>query len=255
MKNNIENISHTNLSAQKTKNFSRLFRKRKRSSSLSKNEKCKFPKISYLKSESKFIFDQESYLLYFFSLNNKNNIKLSKDEFEFLKSKISELKLLKNDDNNNSILNISIDIFHKINSYLPLKENEDPVVMYIKNLIESQSNRANLSVRKIANQYYEDKGVKISKTKVHNILRSKLNYRFLKTVIKNDKINENKNIIISLCFIKLIIKLLKLNLKLIYVDETMIQSNNNNYKTWKNKDQGIFYNLKGAKKKFNCSYR
>ena len=79
-------------------------------------------------------------------------------------------------------------------------------------------------------------------------MRNKLNYRFLKTVNKNDKINENKNIIISLCFIKLIIKLLKLNLKLIYVDETMIQSNNNNYKTWKSKDQGIFYNLKGTKK-------
>ena len=106
-----------------------------------------------------------------------------------------------------------------------------------------------MSCRRIANNYLIDTGKKISKTKVNNIMRNILGLRFLKTTIKNNKINNNKNILISLCFIKIIIKCLKLNFHLIYVDESIIQANNNNHKIWRKENEEITYNIKSTKRK------
>jgi hypothetical protein len=116
-------------------------------------------------------------------------------------------------------------------------------------LFESQKQKGFLSCRRISNQYFIDTGKKMSKTKVNNILRYKLNLRFLKSAIKTDKLLTNRNILASLCFIKIVIKCLKLNYKLIFVDETSIQCNNNNFKTWRKKEETIYYNIKNTKRK------
>ena len=62
------------------------------------------------------------------------------------------------------------------------------------------------------------------------------------------KVNDERNILISLCFIKILKRCLKLNYKIIYVDETSIQSNNNNFKIWRLSDETIFYNLSSSSK-------
>lgn len=58
-------------------------------------------------------------------------------------------------------------------------------------------------------------------------MRNKLNLKCLKNNYKKSKINENKNICISLCFLKIIIKCLNLGYKIIFADETSIQAYNN----------------------------
>ena len=92
-------------------------------------------------------------------------------------------------------------------------------------------------------------GKRVSKTKVYNILKNKLNLNFLKTAIKTSKLNNMDNKLISLCSIKIIIKCLKLNFKFIYVDESNIQCNNNNFKTWRSKEETIYFNLGTTKRK------
>ena len=66
--------------------------------------------------------------------------------------------------------------------------------------------------------------------------------------IKNEKINDENNVIFSFCFIKLIIKCMKLNFKLIFVDESSVQSYNSNYCTWRLKDEDIYYKIDNKKK-------
>ena len=56
-----------------------------------------------------------------------------------------------------------------------------------------------------------------------------------------------RNLLVSLCFIKIIIKCLKLNYKLIFLDEKCIQCNNNSFKMWRKKDESIYYNIKITK--------
>ena len=53
----------------------------------------------------------------------------------------------------------------------------------------------------------------------------------------------------SLCFIKILIKCIQLNYRLIYVDESIIQSNNNNFKSWRSKEEGICFKLGSNKRK------
>lgn len=178
----------------KAPKFSYSFSKTKSQRTRKKINKIINPTLSHIKIDSKFVFDFDSYMSYFSNLTNKNNIKLSDNDLNFLKNKIDQLILLKSNLQNENIISIPLEIFNKINTCLPLEEAEDEATIYIRDLIKSQPNRESISCRKIANKYLSDTGKKISKTKVHNILRNKLNFRFLKTNIKNIKINDNINI-------------------------------------------------------------
>ena len=197
---------------------------------------------------SKFIYDFDSYINLYASLKNKNSIKLTPEEMTFLKNKIDKIRLLKSEISSSDIISISIDTLNKINTFLPLEETQDEATKYISDLLKSKTNRESISCRKIASKYFSDTGKTISKNKVNLILRNKLNYRFLKTSIKNDKINDENNVIFSFCFIKLLIKCMKLNFKLIFVDESSVQSYNNNYRTWRHKDEDIYYRIDNKKK-------
>ena len=202
----------------------------------------------HINLNSKFIFDFDSYIIAYDNLKNKNFLKLNIEEVSFLKNKIDEIRLLKSEISNIEIISISKDTLNKINTFLPLHETQDEATSYIADLLKSQTNRESISCRKIASKYYSDTGKKISKNKVNLILRNKLNYRFLKTSIKNVKINDNNNVIFSFCFIKLIVKCMKLNFKLIFVDESSVQSFNNNYRTWRHKYEDIYYKIDNSKK-------
>lgn len=206
------------------------------------------PRITSIKPGSNFIYDTNAFEIYFSQVSDKNNLKLKPRELLFLKNSIDQLKI-QNEINPSKIINIPLDIFKKIETFTPKIEQKDEEVLYIKKLVESQKNLGYISCRRIASKYYNDTGKKISKTKVNNIMRNKLGLHFIKTTIKNQKINNNKNILISLCFIKILIKCLKLNFHLIFVDESIIQANNNNYKIWRKKNEEISYNLKGKQRK------
>ena len=211
--------------------------------------KLKNPKITAINENSNFIYDVDEFEHYFSQTKDHNLLKLNHEELLFLKSKISETNYAQNHGPKNTYINIPLQTYEKINSFVPKIDKQNDEVLYIKNLVENQKQKGFLSCRRISNQYFIDTGKKISKTKVNNILRNKLNLRFLKSAIKTDKLLNNKNILISLCFIKIVIKCLKLNFKLIFIDETSIQCNNNNFKAWRKKDETIYYNIKNTKRK------
>jgi hypothetical protein len=94
-----------------------------------------------------------------------------------LKEKITAIKL-KNEITDSNIITIPLEVYNKINLYMPPKKIEDNTILYIKNLIENQQENGLLSCRRIANKYEVDTGKKISKTKVDNIIRSKFNLKF-----------------------------------------------------------------------------
>lgn len=212
------------------------------------NISIKNPQITAINDNSKFIFDIDTFETYFSKIKNKNNLKLNESEIKFLESKINEINQINEERSSFSNIQIPLKVYEKINSFTPKIIEQDEVVKYIKNLINENKNKEFLSCRRIAYKYFIDTGKKISKTKVHNILRNKLNFRFLKSVIKNDKLNDNRNILISLCFIKIIVKCMKLNYKIIYIDESRIQCNNNNFKTWRSKEETIYYRIGNNKK-------
>ena len=175
------------------------------------------PRITLIQPGSNFIYDTNTFEIYFSQVSDKNNLKLTLQELLFLKNTIEQLKS-QNEINSSKIIKIPLDIFKKIETFTPKIVQEDEEVLYIKKLIESQKSLGYISCLRIASRYYNDTGKKISKTKVNNIMRNKLGLHFIKTTIKNQKIDNNKNILISLCFIKILIKSL-LNFHLIFIDE------------------------------------
>ena len=213
------------------------------------NKIHKNPMITLIQPDSKFIYDLNEFKTYFSKVKNKNNLKLNETEIKYLKDTIDNIleKKMNNKDSNN--FEISIEFFNKINSFIPSLNKKDEVVEYIKDLINNKKDKAFLSCRRIAYQYYCDTGKTISKTRVHNILKNKLNMRYRKTTIKNSKVQNNRNILMSLCFIKIIVKCIKLNYRIIFVDESSIQTNNNNFRTWRLSDEKVYFNLINTKKK------
>lgn len=210
----------------------------------------KNPKITSITTNSHFIYDINSFEIYFNQVSDKNRLKLNQEEIVFLKNKITEFSFVNIEKYpNNTNITIPLKIYNKINSFFDMPKTENKYVKYIKNLIESQKDKGYLSCRRIANKYFLDTGDKISKTKVNDILKNKLCLRYLKSTIKTNKVNDNKNIIISLCFIKILIKCLKLNYKIIFIDESSIQNNANNFRTWRMKDETIYFNLRNTKRK------
>ena len=67
------------------------------------------------------------------------------------------------------------------------------------------------------------------------ILRFHLNIHFLKTSVKNPKIDINKYKFMRFLFIKGILRALIFGLKILFIDETSFKLNNANYYQWRKK--------------------
>jgi len=188
----------------KTKRKTLIFRntlpKRKNRNYIKNKIKIINPRITSFTPQSHFIYDIDAYQSYFKKVKNRNLLKLSDEELNFLNSKINDLSILKINSPNSSYISITKKIYDKINLFHVLNIKDDKLTLYIKNLLETNTNRDCISCRKISSKYFDDTGIKVSKSKVHNILKNKLNLRYLKTTIKTNKIKENANILISLCF-------------------------------------------------------
>ena len=68
------------------------------------------------------------------------------------------------------------------------KKKENELIEFIKNEINNNKNRSNISCRKLFHLYEIKTGKKIGKSTIHKFLRKKMNYRFLKTTYQTNKI-------------------------------------------------------------------
>ena len=93
----------------------------------------------------------------------------------------------------------------------------------------------------MAQSYQNETGKSISKTTIDNILRNTFKLSYLKTTIKNHKIVEDSGIFSAFYFVKTIVKYINLGFKLSYMDETSYLSVNNNFISWRERKEEIYF--------------
>lgn len=104
----------------------------------------------------------------------------------------------------------------------------------VRNIIEIlEKDKIKISLHNIQQKYLEIYKEKKSLMTFSRIMKYHLNKHFIKTTVKNPKLNKNLYKFLSHFFIKGIVRSLKLGLKLIFIDETGFQLENNNYYCWR----------------------
>ena len=220
--------------SSKKKNLSRCF----------KNN----PLLNKFNIDSLFIYDQADFFDYFQSLNQKNLMKLSKDELLFIQNEIDFIEIKKSIAKGDKFINIPKSLIDNLNS---LKKEKKPVTKletFIIEKINNTSNRSDITCRNLAKSYIESTGKKISKSTINNVMRNKLGYKYIKTTYKNNFLQNNYGIIFCLSFIKAIYRLLKLGYELIFLDESKIEINNSHFRCWRKAHETIYFSNEGLLK-------
>lgn len=126
----------------------------------------------------------------------------------------------------------------KINNLHEMKRDKSIYSERIKKILSDYSGQKRLTLKLISSLYNEYFSEPISQMMVSRILRYNLNLHYRKTIFKNPKIAEKNYILMSLLFLKGIIRSIKLELNLVYIDESGFCLNNTNGKVWrKNKEE------------------
>lgn len=130
----------------------------------------------------------------------------------------------------------------KINNIVISKEIGSKILS--SSLIKTQLNENSLFIDEIIKENESNTKISCSSSHVWYIMHNKLNLLFLKTSIKTSKLINKTSIYQSWFFLKVFIKILKLNGNFIYIDESSFYTKNNHYKQWKKKDQDIFHDIR-----------
>lgn len=199
------------------------------------------PLINHMNSNSIFIYDKNDYIKYFLSLINKNCLKCNNDEISFLKNVIRNNRIILESKNTSNLILVDNDIFEKINNYFVKNEINSDLGIYLKEKLLESDNRGNLSCRKLANLYFIDKGIKISKSTVNNVLRKELNYHYLKTCCKSNFLKNESGVLFCFGFIKSFVRALKSGFEPIFIDESKIELVNNHFKCWRMVNETIHF--------------
>jgi len=83
-------------------------------------------------------------------------------------------------------------------------------------------------------------------------LKNKLKLSYLKTNVKTSRIITPNSTFMCICFIKIITRAIALGFNILFMDESSILSKNNSFRTWRTKNQNIYFNL-GPNKRSNVS--
>ena len=221
---------------QKKKFFRKSFKKLYR----------KLPNIFYFNINSKFIFDTTDRNIYQKFNTNLNMVKPNLILRKYLKDKIEELEFALTNEKNENFISIPKSVYESIIKFKNFKPEKTEIEKFILKQIKNNPDRSKLSCRKLASLYTEESGKTIHKSQMNNIMRKKVGLHYIKTSLKNNKINSTKNILYSFCFIRIILRAIKLGFKILFQDETSILNSNNNYRCWRFEGEKIF--TEGEKK-------
>lgn len=225
------------------------FLNKKKNNSLNQ-KKLKYPGITKFNLFSYFIYDMSKPSDYILNLNNKNTVKLNEKESEKLKEEINQINNFFNNDEIEKYVSIPKNEINSINKFFNVNTNELEEVIWTKNFFKQNSKNENITCSKLAQLYSQETGKIITKTKMYYIFKNKLNLKYLKTTIKNNKLISNKSIFSSLCFIKIFTRSLILGFDILFLDESAILLKNNHYKCWRSSDENIYHKI-GANAKMN----
>ena len=140
-----------------------------------------------------------------------------------------------------------IEIPGYIASYFETRKQISPIsderTLKIKELIDNNKN-AKFSCPKLSILYKDKYGDYISKTVLNEILRNRLKFRYLKTIVKNDVLLTKESIKATFFVLKVLIRHIKLGGTIIYLDESTFTTVNNNYKAWRQQNAQLFQSIK-----------
>ena len=206
------------------------------------------PSISKFNLNSRFIYDLDEPEEYLKSVTDKNLIKPKKKYIDNMKERINLINLEKDAEKKSIFIKLPVNVYEGLKKFSQIKRNNSPLVDYLQNKFQNEKSRHNLTCRKLAEEYYNTTGRKTNRQTICNLIRNQLGYYYRKTTVKNGKINDNENILISCSFIKIISKCIFLGFKIIYVDESTISNKNNNYFCWLKQDEEILFNFNDCKR-------
>ena len=208
------------------------------------------PSIFHFNNQSFFIYEPRYYQFWIDKLTNKNNLKPNDNDISFLINYINSLQT-EQDLKNNNYLEINIvEVFYEfLNKVKLIKPKENTKVMRIKEIIINANKSMNISCRRIKNEYIKKYDEYISHTTVNRIMKNILKYRFVKCSVKTDKLQTNESIKQTFFFIKIFLRALKMGINFIFIDESSLYTQNNNYKTWKLPNENIYTTIKDSFKR------
>ena len=223
--------------------------------SVKKNSEEKNPNFNISNFENKhiFFFDITKYIGLLFKIFDMNELKLDEEQIELLLTDIKNCKTQDKELLNPIQIKILPLFFDTLNNiqYPDLKKTQ--YAINISNIMmKIKKNNGLPTLKKISKEYEEKYNKSISISTVSRVLKKNLEMRYLKTVIKNPKLNEYNYIFMTLIFIKGIIRSKEIGLNIVYVDETGFMLENNNFYTWRERNNEFYGGSKSKlKEKLN----
>jgi len=217
---------------------------------LSKTNSIKNPMINRFNANSFFIYDINEYKNYVENIKDLNRLKLTNKECLFLKGYIDKSNIQEAINNNNLFITLDKSLVDELFNFYKKPKERSSLELFLLDEYSKSENRTNFTCRKLARKYCEITNKSISKSTINNILKNILGFKWKRTVIKNKKIKRPQNIMMSLVFIKIIIRSMMQKFHIIYCDESAIQSVNNHLKVWKSPEEDFYANI-APKKKYN----
>ena len=142
-------------------------------------------------------------------------------------------------------INISSKFRSLLSKWKEIKIKLNNEELAVKEIMEKRKGNESLSVRKIL-ETLKDKGLNISKCKIHRILRNRLNYKYRKTTPKNRKLLSSNSENMKKVFLKIIFRAISLGYNLLFVDESKIEQKNKNLRTWRKTNEEIYQKVNKA---------
>jgi hypothetical protein len=188
-----------------------------------------------------FFYDIEVFNDYNNFTDDLNQYKLKEDELLYINKIIDDIKKNKEENMSSSTVTILPNIYTFFKKIIPVPKALDERAKIIEIIIQENNGTMNLSLRKIKEIYENKTNCIISIATISYILKYKLDYRYLKTVVK-------PKILSSLVFkkksyflLRIIYQVLKSEMNFIYVDETKLQLKNSNFRVWRPKHDNFNY--------------
>ena len=188
-----------------------------------------------------YLFNVTKYNNFICGIDNLNDIKINIEEINLLKEQIDECNSIKSKNSKSVVIEISpefFDFFTKIKKYDLTKSEYSIKIKAILN--DLKNSNKNVTLKQIAKDYEKKYHKKISLSTVSRILKIHLKIRYLRTTIKNPKLEQNNYIFMSFIFLRILLRSFVLNLNPIFIDETGFVLKNDNYRSWRESGEEIY---------------
>lgn len=208
------------------------------------------PSISHFNFQSTFIYEPRYYKYWYDQYQNKNNYKPKKEDISYLEKCINllndEHKCQQNKFQEIEVLDEFKDIISSLNL---IKPRYDVKVIRVKEIITNSNKSMNISTRRIQSEYIKKYKEYISHNTIYKILKNILGYRFLKCSVKTQKLKSIESVKQTYFYIKIFLRALRMGFNFIFIDESSIYTQNNNYKTWKLPEEEIYTEMNDSYKR------